>query len=631
MLKPNIDRINYSQSLIPPEGYKLGYAICTTYSLNMETLISVLLALGYEISSPETSTNSESIAAFLNIIEKLSDKVLFFCETGKIDIPNINHNLHILLERMIVPVALKSKNNYYPAFHPKTWFLKFIPDREEEPFIYRTIILSRNLTYDKNLDICICFDGKKTNFLIDKSKPLIRFFSFLLEFATRKNTPNQAILLEALDEFHYIDFNIEDCFDYNFILNGVDEEDIKKDKLFLSTKVPNRLFIMSPFINKGFFSGIKINAKGVNDKPNILIARRNEVYQNISKELFDCFDVYDLKQISDIESTQADATSNQDINKYNGFHAKILGTYDGENTSIYMGSMNTTTAARDYNVEMIVRLDYEGNKLDEVIEELIPEDEKKCIFEQIYYQNQPETEEQKKEREAEKLLKVIARLNLKAELIDTEGDKFKVRISRNKNEEEDILDYSDEFSVKIQCVTTKEEQDFILHKELTGIVEFSYNYSYEISELFRIKICNYNNEEIKSGIISIHINGLEKLSRQKELINNILQDSSILFNSLQMIFERNNNSFFDELLNSEDEYGERNTNNKKYSVSELEIYEKILKSCFNDYDSILEFLRLLDKVDISKLENGNSLLSLKKALIKFDKVTKNEYNKMQTK
>lgn len=631
MLKPNVDRINYSQSLIPPEGYELRYAICTTYSLNMETIISVLLALGYEISSPETSTNSEAIAAFLNIIEKLCNKVLFFCETGKIDIPNINHNLHILLERMIVPVALKSKNNYYPAFHPKTWILKFVPKDKGEA-IYRTIVLSRNLTYDKSLDISICFDGKKTNTLIEKANPFYKLFNLLLEHTTKVNSQNKSILLEALEDIQYVDFKSEGCLDYSFILNGVDDEDIKEDELFSSEKNINRLFVMSPFINNGFFEGININKQCEDEKPNILIARRNEAYQNVSEELFDCFDVYDLKQIADIENTQTESNTNHesDINKYNGFHAKIMGTYDGRNTSIYMGSMNATTAARDYNVEMMVRLDYEGNKLDEVIDELIPIDEKKCIFEQIFYQELRETDEQKEDRNAEKMLKGICRLNLQAELIEGEG-KLKVRILRNKNSNEDIFNFTNDFFVKIQSITTKEEQAFSLHKDPANYIEFTYEYPYEVSELFRIKICNYENKEIKSGIINIHVKGLNVLSRQKELINNILQDSSILFNSLQMIFERNNSSFFEELLNPEDEYGERNSNNKKYSVSELEIYEKILKSCCNDYNSILDFIRLLDKVEISKLENGNSLISLKKSLIDFDKVTKNEYNKLQTK
>lgn len=40
------DRINYGEVLMPPVGYKLERAVGTTYSLDLETLTAVSIALG---------------------------------------------------------------------------------------------------------------------------------------------------------------------------------------------------------------------------------------------------------------------------------------------------------------------------------------------------------------------------------------------------------------------------------------------------------------------------------------------------------------------------------------------------------------------------------------------------------
>ena len=47
MLHPKNDRIDYGEQLIPPEGYELTQAIGTSYSLDLEALMLVPVALFY--------------------------------------------------------------------------------------------------------------------------------------------------------------------------------------------------------------------------------------------------------------------------------------------------------------------------------------------------------------------------------------------------------------------------------------------------------------------------------------------------------------------------------------------------------------------------------------------------------
>ena len=46
MLKPDSDRVDYGEELAPPVGYTLTKAIGCTYSLDLNTLISIPISLG---------------------------------------------------------------------------------------------------------------------------------------------------------------------------------------------------------------------------------------------------------------------------------------------------------------------------------------------------------------------------------------------------------------------------------------------------------------------------------------------------------------------------------------------------------------------------------------------------------
>ena len=78
----NRDRLDYGKVLLPPEGYVLEKAVGTTYSLDLEalTVISIVLGLKEEADS-ELLHNPLSM---LNALQKVSGKLLVFCEAGQI-------------------------------------------------------------------------------------------------------------------------------------------------------------------------------------------------------------------------------------------------------------------------------------------------------------------------------------------------------------------------------------------------------------------------------------------------------------------------------------------------------------------------------------------------------------------
>ena len=64
----------------------------------------------------------------LNALQKVSDKVVLFCEAGQIKVPSKPTALSILLEKMVVEVALSKDRQLgrYPSFHPKTCLLAYV-------------------------------------------------------------------------------------------------------------------------------------------------------------------------------------------------------------------------------------------------------------------------------------------------------------------------------------------------------------------------------------------------------------------------------------------------------------------------------------------------------------------------
>lgn len=87
MFRPdsNRDRTDYSGILMPPDGYRLDRAVGTTYSLDLEALTAVAICLG--LSEETDSKLMQNPIGMLNALQKVSDKIVLFCEAGQIKVP----------------------------------------------------------------------------------------------------------------------------------------------------------------------------------------------------------------------------------------------------------------------------------------------------------------------------------------------------------------------------------------------------------------------------------------------------------------------------------------------------------------------------------------------------------------
>ena len=134
--------------LRPPAGYALDAAVLTTFSLDLEALLALPLA----VLAHADGGVDEVLAGPLLLLEALrqaGDRVHVFVDQAGIAIPRAERSLYAMLEASVHPVRAPNEG----AFHPKVWLARF--RCEDEPPLIRVAVLSRNLTFDRSWDIAL--------------------------------------------------------------------------------------------------------------------------------------------------------------------------------------------------------------------------------------------------------------------------------------------------------------------------------------------------------------------------------------------------------------------------------------------------------------------------------------------
>ncbi len=373
MFRPdsNSDRTDYGNILMPPKGYKLESAVGTTYSLDLEALTSVAVCLG--LSEEVDSRLMQNPICMLNALQKVSDRLILFCEAGQIKVPSKPTALSVLLEKIVVEVALPKDKGMgrYPSFHPKTWMLSYINSEGDRK--YRFVVMSRNLTFDRSWDISFVMDSSKKVRQKRKSTPICNFLEYLalnvnkqcIDYLKKRN-----LIRKMMKEIKDISFSLDSkVFGENFEILplGIGEKayKIENDKLFCTQKGDadstfNELVIMSPFLSGSVIADFNIADRALSECSRTLITRRSEL-----GKLRECdvnnFTIYTLKdEIIDGEDEISDESSDK---RKQDIHAKIYLRRKYADVDLYLGSMNASYSAINKNVEMMVKLSTKNKHL----------------------------------------------------------------------------------------------------------------------------------------------------------------------------------------------------------------------------------------------------------------------------
>ncbi|MBR4368769.1 MAG: phospholipase D family protein [Prevotella sp.] len=576
MFKPKEDRLNYGQLLMPPVGYTLVRAVGTTYSLDLETLMSVCIALGIQESTDSTLTKNPF--AILKSLQGLSEKLLIFCEAGQISpMPPDKSPLMLMLDKMIVPVKLKAiKGKGIPSFHPKTWTLQY-EDAEGNQY-FRFIVLSRNLTFDRSWDVAVSLDGKLTGGRHRSSYPIVDFLEYLkynaLEGVSLK-TEKRRILNALIQDLPYVKFSLEDkrFLDFEIIPLGIGSADIDKDPLMTNTF--HDLLIMSPFVSSGVLQSfdqrkqLKINNRH-------LITRTTELHKIAGK--LESFKVFTMKDtvvegeeiVSDDEPTKV---QQQDI------HAKMYMMTKDSSSTLYLGSMNASENGLHRNVEMLLKLSayrYYLN-IDQIEADLFGPDEKWNPFEEIDLSTVDNKEPEKNEKdELERVIKSICRLKSKA-VIELSGDNYKVIV--NFICPRDVFPNVD--IAPARTVRTQPLSDKVVFDGLSAL---------ELTELYRITVKGESESLTRMMLIPTEM----PIDRDDMVVRSILKDKRAFVDYLAFILG-------DDYVLSALEMNATTTSDKDKGLRSNEdglpaIYEKMLKVAYREPERLKEIRQIIDRI-----------------------------------
>lgn len=366
MLNPD-DRCLLSEQVLPPNGYKFTDALICTYSLDLTALAGVPLALLQ--SDPLALVADEGAArlAALRAIRELSSRLTVFCQAGAIQVPAEWRDAFLWLESVVVqlrPAAARA------VFHPKLWLLRYSSDADE--VLYRLLVLSRNLTYDRSWDLIARLEG----LVIDRrnairtNAPLVQFVEALGSEAVPATGELAPAHCERRDRFarelRTVRFEPQDdsVRDWAFWPMGIPGHQYPLAQLFDGRRSPfqawadvasrsgRRLLVVSPFLSGGM-----LDTLASTDFPVSLVSRvevLDEVADALPADWFpeDESRVFSFRQELSTEGAPL-----------SGLHAKLWVADDGWQTHLWAGSANATEAAFTRNVEFLLQLSGSRSKM----------------------------------------------------------------------------------------------------------------------------------------------------------------------------------------------------------------------------------------------------------------------------
>lgn len=355
-LHPDVRNL-YGASLRPPPGFVFDAGVAATFSLDLETALSIPVALAL-FSFEDTDDLLKSPLALLEGLERAADRIAIFCEVGRIQAQSAPQSrLCMLLERLITEVAAPRGG----SFHPKLWALRYRPVDAGQPARMRLLILSRNLTRDRSWDVSLCLDGDIGRGRRRCNQPLVNLLESLPSMAQGTPPEHAPQLVAALaEDLQRTNWQQPVPFEkVSFAVNGIGRRPWKPQSCF-------RLGIVSPFCDTATLRMLA----DVADEPLRLVSRSEELV-SVSTDVLDRFqEVSVMDSLAETEDGESDDGNDSIAPPPSGLHAKVFVQELGWNTAITVGSGNATTAAliARRNVEILATLTGRRSRLGTVDE-----------------------------------------------------------------------------------------------------------------------------------------------------------------------------------------------------------------------------------------------------------------------
>ncbi len=366
MLLPDSRKIAFDL-IRQPSGYRLDFAVLTTYTLDMEAFLVLPLSV---LAHPDGGLE-ELLADPLGLhqaIRDAGDRVHAFVDETGIGIPRRARPLYSMLESSVH--AVRAPNG--GAFHPKVWVARFTPvDETAEDDLLRVAILSRNLTFDRSWDVALASEAPlQSRRRVAASRPLADFVRELPQLATSTSRIPRDVaerVVELADQVARTAFPAPGDFD-----SPIEFHALGLSRRRRPSSPPSRGYrtlALAPFVNQTGLGAV--GRLSGNDR--ILVSRQEELDKLPEGALAAWSDVFVLSETAqgeaedgptdaegdpaatDGDARQEDGTSAaRVVVRPSGLHARMIAVEHGWDATWYVGSANLTAAAfTGSNVEVM--------------------------------------------------------------------------------------------------------------------------------------------------------------------------------------------------------------------------------------------------------------------------------------
>jgi len=339
MLDPQ-SRAALTQLLTPPSGFRLGHAVGTTFTLDLDTALTIPLSF-----AARRMTAEDDSLGILDAVRRAADRVDIFAQAGYVAIGFPPSDLVAFLEPMIHPVAMNTG-----VFHPKVWYLEFERDGERA---YRFICASRNLTSDTSWDVVVALDGRLANpdqhsATRKVNAPLVDLLTWLPRHTVHPLSSDRHTRINELAErWETVVWDTpQDMRNLRFHVWGVGPRPTPD----FSGK---RALIMSPFLTD---DGVSMLTRDVRVTTHV-VSRPESIDALTPRSITTRQRTTSV--LSDAASPDQDGNDAQDDTgqlRLAGLHAKtyVFDRLDGAH--VFLGSLNATGSAFHRNVEVMVEI-----------------------------------------------------------------------------------------------------------------------------------------------------------------------------------------------------------------------------------------------------------------------------------
>ncbi len=580
------NRLDYGLSLAPDEGWTTSWAISTTYSLDLNVLLNIPLALFHGKYLSENSDVSNLRSDMLDALNKVKDRMFIFVHENNIHAKCKFSMLMGFIDQSIWPVKVETA---YHNFHPKLWLVRYEKDKDKKEYKYRLIVMSRNITAATDFDMAVTMDSDFANEEHHDNDSLLQLVVMLM-----KRTGQTKIINQIKKELKGIRFIAPYPFD-----KRAPKFFHHSNKSFTSPLISDEkykeLLVISPFVDNYSLERLSRKAE---TKP-ILISRELEL-DKCKPEVLEKWDCYQWNNMLEEASEYEENERAEDESKPYGInlHAKIFIAKElsGRRNNWFVGSANCTRAGLEKNHEAVLQLS--SNKEDtspqKALDSLLP------LLITKYTRKENVLHQEEGKDQMREIVFDISQLAFESQIVKDTNGKYVLEVDVEPNDWKAFIRKYQGVKITMQLFAS-DLDSWIITKECCH--KFKPLLCQQLSPFVFITI--KSREEEKKFMLKL------PLEMPKERLGHIMAE--ILDNEEKIM--RYFMFCLDPLTDKEQQKIGRditkhnNSISKEYQDCSLPIYEKLLLAASRNKPALAEIDKSIKQLKNTKGKDGKPLLS----------------------